>query len=195
MISSISNKEWYIRSGSHSFFRDRSMHHKKRKIGVFIDLQNIYLGVRRSTCGDKVDYRKLKEFLGEMYPDDTVTLCAFTCHDPSNKAQGDFLNTLAMMGYRVVSKPIKRLPDGNIKANMDLEMAIEVFSQAPFLDEIVLVTGDGDFTVLVNQMCLMGKLVTVIGPDRSTAPELMQAAHTFISLSDINGIIVDREEF
>ncbi len=67
------------------------------------------------------------------------------------------MNWLGLMGYRVVSKPLRTLPDGSVKASMDLEMAVEILAQAPFLDEVVLVTGDSDFVVLVGHLCAMGK--------------------------------------
>jgi uncharacterized LabA/DUF88 family protein len=73
------------------------------------------------------------------------------------KAKQRFLIALALMGYRVITKSIKKLPDGSIKANMDMEMALEILDQAPFLDEIVIVSGDGDFVSLVNRLARMGK--------------------------------------
>jgi len=97
------------------------------------------------------------------------------------------------MGYRVVTKPIKKLPDGSIKANMDMEMALEILDQAPFLDEIVIVSGDGDFVSLIDRLVQMGKRVVVIGPNPFSAPELIQACHEFINLSQIPGFLEPRK--
>jgi len=101
---------------------------------------------------------------------------------------------LALMGYRVVTKPIKRLADGNIKANMDMEMALEILEQAPSLDEIVIVSGDSDFVSLINRLARMGKKVVVIGPEQYSSPELIQACHEFITLSQIPGFLEPRIE-
>lgn len=158
-----------------------------KRIGVFIDIQNIYLTTREVYGDGKINFARLREYL-ESEPNTIVTISAFTCVDPENKDQNSFLNALGLTGYRVISKPIHRMPDGNIKANMDLEMALEVLSQAPFLDEIVLVTGDGDFKALVDFLCRGGKVVRVIGPDRLTSPDLIQASHRFINLHRIEGI-------
>jgi uncharacterized LabA/DUF88 family protein len=98
------------------------------------------------------------------------------------------MHALAMMGYRVVAKPLKRLPDGNIKASMDMEMALEILTSAPYLDEIVLVTGDGDFAPMVDYLARMGKIVKVIGPDRLTSPDLIRSCDQFVNLSQIDGI-------
>lgn len=161
------------------------------RIGVFVDVQNIYLCTRAVYQQGKINYEILKNFV--QREGSLVTLSAFTCYDPALKPQIDFMTRLALIGYRVVSKPIKRLPDGSVKASMDLEMAMEVLNQAPHLDEIVLVTGDGDFAPLVSQLCLLGKVVRVIGPDLLSAPELIQACHDFTNLHRISGILEVRD--
>lgn len=157
-----------------------------RRIGVFIDLQNIYLAVKTIEQKSKINFTALKDFLSS--DEAIVTMSVFTCFDPEYKSQIDFINHLALLGYRVVSKPLKKLPDGTTKANMDLEMAMEVMNQAPHLNEIVLVTGDGDFTPLVNYLCSLGKFVKVIGPDVLTSPDLIRACHVFLNLNKIPGI-------
>jgi len=159
-----------------------------KRIGVFVDVQNIYFTTKdRYQQGGKINYEALRNFI--QANGDLVTLCAFTCFDPVRRTQMDFISALGHMGYRVVSKPIKKLADGTIKANMDLEMAMEVLNQAPHLDEVVLVTGDGDFVPLVNQLCANGKIVKVVGPDQNTAPELIHACNDFINLHQIQGIL------
>jgi uncharacterized LabA/DUF88 family protein len=156
------------------------------RVGVFIDVQNIYMCVKSVFGHTKINYKVLRDFLtrdGAL-----VKMVAFTCYDPENRSQVDFMHALAMMGYRVVAKPLKRLPDGDIKASMDMEMALEILTSAPYLDEIVLVTGDGDFAPMVDYLARMGKIVKVIGPDRLTSPDLIRSCDQFINLSQIDGI-------
>ena len=156
--------------------------------GVFIDVQNIYLGMRSAYPHARVDYWALQRFFRQDSAD--VTLTAFTFYDPENKAQVDFIHALSMMGYRVVARPLRRLASGAVKGDIDLEMALEILDQAPYLDEIVLVTGDGDFVPLVHRLIQRGKIVKVVGPDKVTAPELIWACHEFINLSQIEGVVV-----
>lgn len=158
------------------------------RVGVFVDVQNIYMCVKSVFGHTKINYRVLKDFLtrdGAL-----VKMVAFTCYDSENRSQVDFMHALALMGYRVVAKPLKKLPDGNIKASMDMEMALEILVSAPYLDEIVLVTGDGDFAPIVDHIARMGKVVKVIGPDRLTSPDLIRACDQFINLAQIEGIFV-----
>lgn len=158
-----------------------------KRVGVFIDIQNIYMTTKTRFQQGKINFRVLRDFFTHEHT--VTTFTAFTCFDPENGRQRDFFNLLGLIGYRVVAKPIKRLPDGSSKATMDLEMAVEILSQAPRLDEIVLVTGDGDFVALVNRLCAMGKVVKVVGPNQLTSPELIQACHEFVNLHQIEGIL------
>ena len=159
--------------------------------GVFIDAQNIYMCTKVTHPNHYMNYQALVDFLSKRNAVSTFTV--FYCIDPANESQARFVMALALMGYRVVTKPIKRLPDGSIKANMDMEMALEILDQAPFLDEIVIVSGDGDFVSLIDRLVRMGKRVMVIGPDQFCAPELIQACHEFISLSQIPGFLEPRK--
>lgn len=158
-----------------------------RRVGVFIDVQNIYLTTKQVFGDGRVNFETLRNYLCDR-DDATVTMNAFTCYDPNNQEQMRFMNALGLLGYRVITKPIRRLPDGGVKANMDLEMALEVLSQSEILDEIILVTGDGDFKALIDYLARKGKVVRVIGPKDLTSPDLIQSCHVFENLHDIHGI-------
>lgn len=157
-----------------------------KRVGVFIDVQNVYLTTQSLFRNGKINFRSLRRYFERR--GDAVTLNAFTCYDPANQGQQGFINALGLIGYRVVAKPIRKMPNGSVKANMDLEIAIEILGQAPNLDEIVLVTGDGDFKVLVDYLCVQGKIVRVVGPEKLTSPDLIQACHEFVNLHQIEGI-------
>ncbi|MFA0751083.1 MAG: hypothetical protein SLRJCFUN_001486 [Candidatus Fervidibacter sp.] len=159
------------------------------RVGVFVDVQNLYMCVKSVFGHSKINYRALRDFLtrdGAL-----VKMVAFTCYDPENRSQVDFMHALALMGYRVVAKPLKRMPDGNIKASMDMEMALEILTSAAYLDELILVTGDGDFAPLVDYLARMGKIIKVIGPDRLTSPDLIRSCDQFINLTQIDGIFME----
>lgn len=159
------------------------------RVGAFVDVQNLYMCVKSVFGHAKINYKALRDFLtrdGAL-----VKMVAFTCYDPENRSQVDFMHALALMGYRIVAKPLKRMPDGNIKASMDMEMALEILTSANYLDELILVTGDGDFAPLLDYLARMGKIIKVIGPDRLTSPDLIRACDQFINLTQIDGIFMD----
>jgi len=151
------------------------------RVGIFVDVQNIW-----KTFG-KIKYDVL--LANAQKNRKLVRASAFMSYDPEDEGQHNFMRALSHLGYRVVSKPIRRLPDGSIKGNIDLEFAIDALTLGKYLDVAVLVTGDGDFVKLVEALGHMGTRVEVIGPDANTAIELIYAADHYINLSHIEGIV------
>ena len=76
--------------------------------------------------------------------------------------------------YTMVTKPTKEFTDPSgrrkIKGNMDIELAIDVMEMAPYLDHIVLFSGDGDFRRMVDAVQRKGVRVTVVSTVRSQPP-------------------------
>jgi hypothetical protein len=76
---------------------------------------------------------------------------------------------------------------------MDIELAIDALEIAPFLDHLVLFSGDGDFTRLVEAVQRKGVRVTVVSTLRSQPPmvadELRRQADTFVELQELSASI------
>lgn len=90
-------------------------------------------------------------------------------------------------GYKVIEKPLRRYDDGTVKANLDIELAIDMLTIAEHVDTIVLVSGDGDFVRLVETVQFRGVRVEVIGLEGSTATALIEASDGFTNLADMIG--------
>jgi len=151
------------------------------KVGLFVDVQNIW-----KTFG-KINYDVLLKYASRNRV--LVRASAFMSYDPEDEGQHNFMRALSHLGYRVVSKPIRRMPDGSIKGNTDLEFAIDALTLGKVLEIVVLVTGDGDFVRLVEALGYMGVRVEVIGPDANTALQLIYAADHYTNLSTVKGIL------
>lgn len=162
-----------------------------RKVGVFIDMQNVYYTTKSVFPGKKINWRVFREYLIRQWQDSFLTFTAFVPYDPRNQRQLGFLSWLGLNGFRVVSRPVKLLPDQTFKGDLDVQVAVEVLDQAPFLEEIVLVTGDGDFSPLVKRLCRMGRHVRVLGPKDCTSVELILACHQFTCFHDLPQVIED----
>ncbi len=178
------------------------------KIGVFVDVQNVYMPYAQQ--GKRVNYEALRNFLYQFYCADCqelnirhitqnasqdlirhgaiIYLNAFIPYDPENEGQRKFILALAQMGYRVISKPVRILPDGSKKVNLDIEYTLHIVGNAMHYDEVVLITGNGEMVPVVNHLVGMGKKVTIIGPEGASAPEMMKAGHRFFYLSDIPNV-------
>lgn len=109
-----------------------------------------------------------------------------------------FLRFLNRNGYKVVTKPMKVYRDYTtgevaIKADLDVELAIDMLKLADKVDKCILASGDGDFVPVVNEVAAKGVRVTVLAtqsPDAAkrgyrASDELIDAADEFIDIVTI----------
>ena len=88
-------------------------------------------------------------------------------------------------GFRVVQKELKTFYDGTRKANLDVEIAVDMLSLAGRYDTAVLVSGDEDFVYAVNAVAYKGCRVEIAGFRSNTAPKLIDVSDYFIDLGEI----------
>jgi uncharacterized LabA/DUF88 family protein len=151
------------------------------RVAVFIDGNNLFHAARFHNID--IDYNKLlRVLLG-----DGRLLRAFfyTGVDIGAERQQGFLLWMRRNGFRVVQKELKTFYDGTRKANLDVEIAVDMLSLAGRYDTAVLVSGDEDFVYAVNAVAYRGCRVEVAGFRSNTAPKLIDVADYFIDLGEI----------
>ncbi len=155
------------------------------RVAVFIDGNNLFHAARFHNID--IDYNKLlRVLLG-----DGRLLRAFfyTGVDAGAERQQGFLLWMRRNGFRVVQKELKTFYDGTRKANLDVEIAVDMLSLAGRYDTAVLVSGDEDFVYALNAVAYKGCRVEVAGYRSNTAPRLIDVADFFIDLGDIAELI------
>ena len=129
------------------------------RVAVFIDGNNLFHAARFHNID--IDYNKLlRVLLG-----DGRLLSAFfyTGVDVGAERQQGFLLWMRRNGFRVVQKELKTFYDGTRKANLDVEIAVDMLSLAGRYDTAVLVSGDEDFVYAINAVAYKGCRVEVAG--------------------------------
>jgi hypothetical protein len=91
-------------------------------------------------------------------------------------------------GILIKCKDIHKYEGGRIKANLDIEIAVDIMLLSENLDVVVLVSGDGDFVRLVEAIQMKGVRCEVIGFGISTSNELIEAADHFTEIGSLPGI-------
>jgi uncharacterized LabA/DUF88 family protein len=163
-----------------------------KKTALFIDGANLYATAK--SLGFDIDYKRLlKEFQGKG-----TLLRAFyytaLIEDQEYSSIRPLIDWLDYNGYRVVTKPTKEFTDAGgrrkVKGNMDIELAIDALELAPYIDHMVLFSGDGDFRSLVEAMQRRGVHVSVVSTISSNPPmvadELRRQADEFIDIVSIS---------
>src|SRR5947208_1615646 len=163
----------------------------EERIAIFIDGANLYSAARGLAFD--IDYKRLLDLFATKGHLVRAFYHTALVEDQEYSPIRPLVDWLDYNGYTMVTKPTKEFTDAfgrrKIKGNMDIELAIDVMEMAPFLDHIVLFSGDGDFRRLVEAVQHKGKRVSVVSTIRSTPPmvadELRRQADNFVELHDL----------
>ena len=151
------------------------------KIGVFVDVQNIYY-TTRDAFGKSFNYRALWQILsleGEI-----VVANAYAT-DRGDENQKKFQSALRHIGFSVRLKPYIQRADGSAKGDWDVGITIDVLQSSTSLDKIFLLSGDGDFDLLVETVQTQHNVpVEVYGVTSLTAGALREAASCFHPITE-----------
>ncbi len=152
--------------------------HQTDRVAVFFDMSNLYFIAR--DLGVRIDYSRLLEFL--VAGRRLVCAYAYVMLASEESSAVPFLTWLRRNGFRVVTRTLRRAGDGTLRGDLDLELAVDVMLQAPHVDVVVLVTGDGDYCYLVETVQRLGRRVEIASAPRNTAVELMELADYYVDL-------------
>src|SRR5262245_63179668 len=123
-----------------------------KNVAVFVDVANIFYAAK--AAGVDIDYVTLLK--ASTAGRDFVRAYAYTGLDPENENQRQFHSFLARSGYKVISKDIRKYGDGRIKANLDIELVVDMMRMAQHIDIAVVVSGDGDFAPAIRAVQQLG---------------------------------------
>jgi uncharacterized LabA/DUF88 family protein len=105
--------------------------------------------------------------------------------DRGDGGQMRFQSALAQMGFKVKLKPYIQRSDGSAKGDWDVGIAIDVMEAAPDVDPVVLLSGDGDFDLLLDKIRerydVEAIVYSVVG---LTAQSLIRAASQHVPIDE-----------
>jgi uncharacterized LabA/DUF88 family protein len=171
------------------------MFYRDERLALFIDGANLYSAAR--SLGFDIDYKLLRsEFMrrGKLVRAFYYTALLDTDDYSPVRPLVDWLN---YNGFAMVTKPAKEFTDSagrrKIKANMDIELAVDAMEMAAHVDHIVLFSGDGDFKRLVESIQRKGVRVSIVSTIRSSPPmiadDLRRQCDNFIELDELREVI------
>ena len=152
------------------------------RLAIFVDVPNILYGAESS--GVRLNWGKVADFLSHGRTLVRAIAYAPISDDPTARTENErFVVPFLDHGYRIATKPLKRFSGGSVKANFDVELAIDVLTMSDRVDVIVLVSGDGDFRRLVEIVGARGVRVEVMAFGKSTSADLRQVADRYIDIA------------
>ncbi len=152
-----------------------------KKIAVFADVQNIYYTCRQA-YGRQFNYDALIKRISAGGQIVSATAYAI---DRGDEKQRKFQSALRQMGFTVRLKPYIQRSDGSAKGDWDVGITIDVLETAPNVDIVVLLSGDGDFDMLLRKIRRDYKVrAEVYGVPALTANSLIDSASLYHQINE-----------
>lgn len=152
-----------------------------KRVGLFVDVQNIYYTTQH-IYQKKFNYRELWRRLDAQF--DIVTANAYAIHR-GDEQQLKFQNALKKIGFTVKLKPYIQRRDGSAKGDWDVGITIDMLEATPGLETVILLSGDGDFDLLLKKIeRTHGVTTEVYGVAELTSRSLIESASFFHPITD-----------
>jgi len=152
--------------------------HKEQRVGVLIDVQNMYHSAK-NLYHARVNFGEILK--SAVAGRKLIRAMAYVVTTESGEEKA-FLEALTKAGIEVKSKDLQIFPGGMKKADWDVGMAVDAIELSKKVDSVVLVTGDGDFIPLVEHLKAQGQMVEVIAFGKSASNKLQEAVDDFTDL-------------
>lgn len=156
-----------------------STKHKEQRVGVFVDVQNMYYSAKNlfnakvnfgKVLSDGVSGRKLVRAFAYVIKADVG-------------AEQDFFDALAKIGYEVRAKELQTFYGGAKKGDWDVGLCMDAVRMMPKIDVLVLVSGDGDYQDLLEYARSQGVRTEVIAFAKTASHKLLDEAEEFLDMS------------
>jgi uncharacterized LabA/DUF88 family protein len=163
------------------------MHKGMTRLSIFVDGNNMFYAQQKNSWF--FDPRRVLQYF--TTDQDTVLMNAFWYTGiKDHQDQRGFRDALISLGYTVRTKILKEYYDDNSgrysqKANLDIEIVIDMFNTVEQYDRVVLFSGDGDFERAIELLRSKSTHITVVSTEGMIARELRNVTDRYIDLNDL----------
>lgn len=166
------------------------MQHKEQRVGVFVDVQNLYYSAKNMYKA-KINF---KELLKRAVNGRKLVRAISYVIRADVAEEHTFFGALENIGFEVKSKDLQVFYGGFKKGDWDVGIAMDTIELAPRLDTIILVSGDGDYIPLVQHLQrALGCRVEVMAFGKSCSSKLKEEADEFIDMDNQTKFLIKRE--
>lgn len=154
--------------------------HSGQKVGVLIDVQNLYHSAK-NLYGARVNFREILKLA--VSGRNLIRVFGYVVRTKSGEEK-PFFEALTKLGIETRVRDLQEFYGGLKKADWDVGITIDAVRIAPDVNTVVLASGDGDFLQLVEYLKNQGKRVEIVAFGRSASARLKEAADEFIDLEE-----------
>lgn len=154
--------------------------HKEQRVGVLVDVSNMYHSAK-NLYNKRVNFKEvLKDAVAGRK---LVRAIAYVIKTESEEG-AHFFEALTQQGFEVKMKDLQIFAGGAKKADWDVGISVDAIKLSDKLDAVVLVTGDGDYLPLMGYLQnTKGCLVEIMAFHQTASSKLIEESDDFIDLS------------
>lgn len=156
-----------------------SLKHKEQRVGVFVDVQNMYYSAK-NLYSAKVDFSKV--LYEAVAARKLVRAFAYVIRADVG-SEREFFEALCKIGFEVREKELQVFYGGEKKGDWDVGLCMDAVRLIPKIDVLVLVSGDGDYTDLLGYARSQGVKTEVIAFGQTASSKLTEEADEMIDMS------------
>ncbi|MCC5896776.1 MULTISPECIES: NYN domain-containing protein [Cyanophyceae] len=158
------------------------------RLSIFVDGNNMFYAQQKN--GWFFDPRRVLDYFRSQYTSTNLVNAFWYTGLKDPQDQRGFRDALISLGYTVRTKILKEYYDDNSgrysqKANLDIEIVIDMFNTVDQYNRVVLFSGDGDFERAIELLRSKNTHITVVSTEGMIARELRNATDRYIDLNEI----------
>lgn len=154
--------------------------HKGQRVGVLIDVQNLYHSAK-NLYNARVNFKEILNAAVDKRS--LIRAFAYVVKTKTGEEKA-FFEALIKLGIETRVRDLQEFYGGAKKADWDVGIVIDAIRIAPSVDTLVLGSGDGDFIALVEYLKNRGKRIEVMAFGKSSSSKLREISDEFIDLSE-----------
>lgn len=171
------------------------MFYKDERIAVFIDGKSLFSCSK--SLGFDIDFKLFRQEFARRGKLTKLAYFTTLIDNDEFSSVKPLVDWLSYNGYNTFTRLVKEYVDSSgrrkVNGNTSVEMAVSVLDTVPFVDHIVIVTGDSDFKPLVESVQRHGVRVSIVSSIQvqpaMLSDELRRQADNFIELADLRSVI------
>jgi uncharacterized LabA/DUF88 family protein len=157
-----------------------SIRNPDQRVGVFIDVQNLYYSAR-NIYGARVNFNEILK--AAVAGRKLIRAIAYVVQADMPE-EHTFFEALEKAGFEVKKKELQTFAGGHQKGDWDVGIAMDIIKQMSKLDEVVLASGDGDFVPLLEYLQMTGQLTETVAFGKSCSGKIKELTDHFIDLDE-----------
>ena len=166
--------------------------HKEQRVGVFVDVQNMYYSAK-NLYQSKVDFSKV---LNEGISGRKLVRAFAYVIKADVGAEKEFFEALTKIGFEVRVKDLQIFNGGDKKGDWDVGICMDAVRLMPKIDVLVLVSGDGDYTDLLQYATSQGVRTEIIAFGQTCSSKLLDEADEVLDMSKFsNKFLIGNNRF